>query len=400
MNIPRAKLVLPFTVLLAALIFGALILITAPEVESTPPDRQPQMVRTLEARPETVQLRVRSQGTVAPRTESALVPEVSGRVLWTSPILVSGGFFEIDEVLLRIDPQDYEIQVAKARAAVARATGELDHAQQHQERLDGLAARDIASPSQLDDARRSVRVAQAAADEARANLTQARRDLSRTEIRAPYAGRVREERVDVGQFISRGVSIATIYATDYVDIRLPIPDGQLAFLDLPLWSGKEPTPEGPEVLLHARFAGAEHSWSGRIVRTEGEIDAKSRMVHVVARVEDPYGVRDDGSTTPLAVGLFVRAEIAGPELRDIVVVPRSALRDGDSVLVLDEHDRLRRRYVEVILAYRDEILIRNVPVGARICISPLQVFVEGLRVRTAERDAAPGARDEAAGATS
>jgi len=385
MKIPRSKLVLPFSVLLAAGVFGVLLLITAPEVESTPPDRKPQMVRVMEARPGAVRHRVRSQGTVAPRTESALVPEVSGRVLWTSPTLVSGGFFERDEVLLRIDPQDYEIRVAKARAAVARALGELDHAEQSQKRLDELAARDVASPSQLDDVRRSVRVAQAALEEVRASLQQARRDLSRTEIRAPYTGRVRDERVDVGQFVTRGVSIATIYATDYVDIRLPIPDGQLAYLELPLWNGKEAVPEGPEVLLRAQFAGTEHSWSGRVVRTEGEIDAKSRMVHVVARVEDPYGIRSDESTAPLAVGLFVRAEIEGPEVQGVVVVPRAALRDGDSLLVLDEHDRLRRHEVEVLRADREEILVRGVAAGARICVSPLQVFVEGMRVRVADQ---------------
>ena len=384
MSFSRAKIVLPLSVLGVSLLFGALLLITAPKVESVPPDRQAAIVRVVEARPETVRLRVRSQGTVAPRTESALVPEVSGRVIETSPSLVSGGFFEEGDMLLRIDPRDYEIQLTKARASVARAEGELDHARQHQQRLDGLAARDIASPSQLDDARRGLRVATAVLDEARASREQARRDLTRSEIRAPYSGRVRDERVDVGQFVSRGTSIATIYATDYVDIRLPIPDEQLAFLDLPIWSGQGAVVAGPEVVLRARFAGAEHAWTGRIVRTEGEIDAKSRMVHVVARVEDPYRVRGEGSTAPLAVGLFVRAEIEGPEVRDVVVVPRGALRDGDSVLVMDEHDRLYRRKVEVVRLDGDEVLIRNVEAGARICVTPLQVFVDGMNVQAAE----------------
>jgi RND family efflux transporter MFP subunit len=343
-------------------------------------------VRVITARPESVQLVVRSQGSVAPRTESDLVPEVSGRVVWTSPSLVSGGFFEEGELLLRLDPLDYEIQVTKAKAAVARTEGELDHARQSRERQDGLAERDIASPSQLDEARRASRVAQAALDEAHASLAQARRDFARTEITAPYSGRVRDERVDVGQFVSRGDSIATIYATDYVEIRLPIPDDQLAYLELPLFRDKGGVAEEPEVSLRARFAGEEHTWTGRIVRTEGEIDARSRMVHVVARVEDPYGVKDQVSA-PLAVGLFVRAEIAGPEVGDVVVVPRSALRDDQSILVMDDEQRLRRRPVEVLRVDRDEVLVRGVPAGLRICISPLQVFVEGMRVQTLERGA-------------
>ncbi len=389
MRISRQKLVLPGAVLAGACVFALLLLITAPKVESLSPERQLLTVRVMQAKPASMRLIVRSQGTVAPRTESAVVPEVSGRVLWTSPALVSGGFFEEGELLLRIDPLDYEIRVTKTRAALARAEGELDHARQTRERLDGLAAREIASPSQLDDVRRNLRVAKASLDEAKANLTQARRDLARTEIRAPYSGRVRDERVDVGQFVSVGASIATIYATDYVDIRLPIPDSQLAYLDLPLFRSSDALAEGPEVVLHARFAGAEHSWTGRIVRTEGEIDSKSRMVHVVARVEDPYratgdSVTGDAVSAPLAVGLFVRAEIEGSEVRNVVVVPREALRDGNSILLLDDEDRLRRQPVEVLRVERDRVLVRDVPAGARICVSPLQVFVDGMRVRALE----------------
>jgi RND family efflux transporter MFP subunit len=389
MRISRQKLVLPGAVLSGACVFALLLLVTAPKVESMPPERQLLTVRVMHAKPASMRLTVRSQGTVAPRTESAVVPEVSGRVLWTSPALVSGGFFEVGELLLRIDPLDYEIRVTKTRAALARAEGELDHARQSRERLDGLAERDIASPSQLDDVRRNLRVAQATLDEAQANLTQARRDLARTEIRAPYSGRVRDERVDVGQFVSVGASIATIYATDYVEIRLPIPDSQLAYLELPLFRAGNALAEGPKVVLRARFAGADHSWTGRIVRTEGEIDTKSRMVHVVARVEDPYRMTGDSATgdavvAPLAVGLFVRAEIAGSEVRNVVVVPREALRDGNSILLLDDEDRLRRRPVEVLRIDRDRVLVRDVPVGARICVSPLQVFVDGMRVRALE----------------
>ena len=228
-------------------------------------------------------------------------------------------------------------------------------------------------------------MSEAARREARARVKRAQRDLERTEIVAPYAGRVREERVDVGQFVSRGVSVATVYAVDWAEVRLPLPDRELAFVDLPLARGPGEAPAaGPEVLLRAEFAGAPHTWNGRIVRTEGEIDARSRMLHAVARVEDPYGRNRDRARAPLAVGLFVEAEIQGRTLEDAVVLPRSALREGSRVLVVDDGDRLRFRAVEVLRAERDAIVIgTGLAPGERVCISPLQGAVDGMAVRVA-----------------
>jgi multidrug efflux pump subunit AcrA (membrane-fusion protein) len=207
---------------------------------------------------------------------------------------------------------------------------------------------------------------------------------------------VRDERVDLGQFVSRGASIGTIYATDFVEMRLPIPDAELAYLDLPLLQAR-PTPEGdppaeaPVVSIHARFAGAEHEWTGRIVRTEGEIDPKSRMVHVVARVENPYAVENDGRP-PLAVGLFVRAEIAGPRVAGVTVVPRSAMRGEDHLMVVDADSRLWLRAVDVLRVDGEDVLLRSrLAPGERVCVSPLQAVVDGMPVRViGEEPVVPG----------
>ena len=389
----KRKFVLPFVVVFVALLGAAALLATAPRVATTTPDRILPTVRVIRAEPGVVRLRVRSQGTVAPRTESELIPEVSGPVVWISPALVSGGFFEQAEPLLRIDRLDYQSNVAKARAALARAEGEQDHAVQNLARRERLSADDISSTSQLDDARRSARVSEAMLDEARVALEQAQRDLDRTEVRAPFSGRVRSEHVDLGQFVSRGSPVATLYATDFVEIRLPIPDRELAYLNLPSWRVGEPSTQGPEVSLRATFAGREHTWQGRVVRTEGEIDAKSRMVHVVARVENPYGIEEaDSARPPLAIGLFVRAEIEGPLADGITIVPRSALRDDRLLMVVDADDRMRLRDVDVMRIDREEVLIRTrLGAGERVCVSPLEVVVEGMRVRTVASDPADGA---------
>jgi RND family efflux transporter MFP subunit len=415
----KKKILVPILVFATCCLGAFALVATAPSVEQVSPERTITAVRTLDAKPQAVRLAVRSQGTVAPRTESTLVPEVSGRVIWVSPALVSGGFFAAGEPLLRIDPDDYEIALTRARAANLRAKSELDYAASELKRQQGLSERAVASSAQLSAARRAEQVARAGIAEAGAALEQAEHDLARTEIHAPYKGRVRSENVDAGQFASRGAPLATLYATDYAEIRLPIPDQQLAYLELPGLHGGS-SDEGPKVRLHASFAGQRHEWEGRVVRTEGEIDPRSRMVHVVARVEDPYGTgvqaRDseedaagdateeagsgDGATPtealvaasrprdarpPLAVGLFVEAEIEGPLVEEVIVVPRYAMRDESHLLVVDSDDRLRTREVEVLRIDRDDVLIRGaLSPGERICISPLQVVIEGMVVRPLE----------------
>jgi len=377
----RAKTLYPVLVLACGLVAAAVLIVTRPEAETQPREIPAPMVRVIEVQPEQVQLRVFTHGTVAPRSESDLVPEVSGPVVWVSPALASGGFFAKDEPLLRIDVRDYEADLERSRANLARARSEHSRAVKQLKRRKGLARQDVASASQLDDAENSERVTAALLSEARTAVSQAERDLARTEIRAPYDGRVREENVDVGQFVTRGARIARLYSVDFAEVRLPVPDDQLGFLDLPLLGRPtEDMPDLPEVLLRADFAGANHTWRGRIVRTEGEIDPKSRMVHVVGRVSDPYAPQ--GDRPPLAVGLFVEAEILGVERDGVFVLPRSALRGADRVLVVDAEERLRFRQVDVLRTSRDHTLIQaGLEAGERVCVSPLEVAVDGMRVR-------------------
>lgn len=381
------KVILPLAVLgVSGAIAGVLLSTTSP-VASRPVERMLRTVRTVPVEMRTVKLDVRSQGTVSPHAESELIPEVSGPVVWTSPALVSGGYFKKGAPLVRIDRADYEAAVKRSRAQLARAEGENEHAQRTLARQQDLAKRSVASDSELNDAERLARVAQAGLDEARVALDQAERDLERTEIRAPYTGRIRSEQVDVGQFLSRGQPFANAYATDFVEVRLPIADAQLAFLDLPYWHEDAPAEdELPRVTLRAKFAGRPQTWSGRIVRTEGEIDAKSRLVNVVARVEN------DGSAeqSPLPVGLFVQAQIEGREAEGVTVVPRQALRGPGSVLVIDADDRLRFRDVEVLrIEGEDVLIVGGLEGGERVCVSVLQAPVDGMQVRPVDDKEAP-----------
>jgi len=411
------KTLLPIAILSGALVVVALLFALQEPVEPRPTIVMVPVVRTVRAEPRAVKLTVVAHGTVVPRTESDLVPQVSGEVVWMSPSLVSGGFFEKGEPLVRIDRADYEAELESARAAVARARSQLSRARKERERQQRLADRSAASESNIDDAENSFQVAEATRREAFAHLGRTERDLDRTELRAPYAGRVREESLDVGQFVTRGAAVAKLYAVDHAEVRLLVPDRELAFIDLPLrWdrrrtsapellpeapdprpevdnadAGQAPAPKvapvppgsGPLVHLRAEFMGQHHEWLGRVVRTEGELDPKSRMVVLVARVEDPYGRKLGSSGPPLVVGLFVEAEIEGITLENVVVLPNTALSpEGDSVYVVDGQSRLRTRRVRVVRVESERVVIGDgLAAGERIAISPPRGAVDGMQVQ-------------------
>lgn len=392
------RVVVPLLIVVAGFGLAALLIATGPRIEHGTPGSLEPLVRVQTVTPRPVQMRASTHGTVVPRTESELVAEVAGRVVEISPQLVAGGFFAKGERLLRIDPLDYEFALEQARAGAARAESELANARRAHDRQVELRSRQMTSDAQVDDALNRLRLAEASLREATARVALARRDLERTTVLAPYDGRVRVKRVDLGQFVGRGGSIATIYATDYAEVRLPIHDGELRFLDIPLGSATLPHPVTVE--LTADFAGGTHTWLGEVVRSEGELDAGTRMIHLVARVPAPYAVSATGSDTgnaprnpagpPLAVGLFVRAEILGRTVDDVIALPRAALRgNGDQVYVVDAENRLRFRNVEVLRVVDEQAFISGgLASGERVCISSLGNALDGMPVRIVGADTA------------
>ena len=394
------KALLPL-VIVAAAGFGAVVMImNRPPVEILTPVVEPPGVRVHEVTLRDAPLSVTSQGTVRPRTESQLVPEIAGRVTWVAPSFAEGGFFEAGDVLVKIDPFDYEqalvsarSQLAQARLRLAEEEAEAEVAQREWDTLGRGDPRELAlRKPQLEDAQASVAAAEA-------GVERATRDLQRAEIVAPYAGRVRTKNVDIGQYVRVGDALSTVYAVDVAEIRLPLPDDELAYLDLPLsYRGVERQAQ-PDVTLRATFAGETHVWNGRIVRTESEIDSVSRMVHAVAEVEDPYAPGPNPNRPPLAVGMYVEAEIGGRTVRDVAVLPRQALRGRDQVLVVTPEDRLSFRAVEVLRTSTESVIVRaGLQAGELVVISPLDTPTDGMRVQLADADPDLLARRAAAGA--
>jgi RND family efflux transporter MFP subunit len=355
-------------------IFAALVATRDRPVTRDLPVSSP-LVRVMTATPEDLLLTVLARGTVAPRTESDIVAEVRGRVVWLSPDLVVGGIFDAGDPLLRLDDREFRIARDLARANVLLRESEARLAASEADRRRQLEQRGAASASDLDQFENRELVASASLAVARAALDQSELDYERTVVRAPFQGRVRERSVDVGRFVTPGTKLGRIFAVDYAEVRLPIQTDDLAFLDFELDGSGMGGVEGARVVLTGRLGGREFVWPARLDRVEAAIDDQTRMLHVVARVDDPYalgGVEPAGDTTaagalvaagqasaregarvpggasepdssrgprvPLPSGLFVTAEIEGREVSDVFVLPLMALRDGNRIFVAEAVD--------------------------------------------------------------
>lgn len=390
------KILLPLLVLAVGATGAYLLIRTRPAVERHETEIPPPLVTVTTVERGPVALDVASQGTAEPHTESTLVAQVAGRILEVSEDFAEGAFVDRGQWLVRIDPADYRLAVEQARSGVAagRVRLELEEAEARVAREEWRElGRGEPSPlalrqPQVDDAR-------AALASAEARLAQARLNLERTTVRAPFTGRLSAKQADVGQFVNPGTPLATVFATDWAQVRLPVPKDQLGFLELDLGEA-DLDGAGPAVELTAELGGEARRWRGRVVRTAGAIDPRTRMLDLFARVEDPYARRGGGASTPLPMGLFLEATIAGRTVPDAVVAPRSALTADDRLMVVetvDGEDRLRFVEVEILRRQGDTVVLgRGVEDGVRLPTSPLETPVDGMRLRTTAPDA-PDATD-------
>ena len=373
------KAIITIAVLLAAVAAAAGIIMSRPMPEQLTVSETTSAIRAMTVVKESLRLKIRSEGTVTPKTQTNVIPEIKGRVTWISPNLVVGGYFQAGDLLVTIDAADYEARTGLAQAQLLRAEAELEHKRFELQRLQTLIKDNLVSQSNLENAARAHKIAKANVIESKINLAQAERDLSRTKITAPFEGMVRSESIDIGQFVQQGAPIASIYSSDAVEVRLPIVNAQLAYLDpANLQRGELDPATAPMIRLTARYAGTSFVWRGQLARTEGEIDAQSRMITAVARVRQDNQSPD---VPPLQVGAFVAAEIEGQYLNDIVRLPRAALRPNSQVLIIDGDNRLRFRAVNVLRLENDFVLIDSgLESGEVVNLSPIQTVVDGMRV--------------------
>lgn len=374
-----------------------------------PPEKKDQIIvlpllNAVSVTSESVQMMVSGYGTVEPRSDVQVVPQVSGRIIRCHDQWVDGGFFKAGEPLIVIEDSDYRLAVQSAEAMVAQSSVALE---QEQAEAD-IARREWQklNPGQTPQSDLvfrgpQIKNAQAQLKAAQAQLAKAQLDMERTTISMPFDGRIVSTTVDNGQFVTAGAPVASVYRTDLVEIAVPLENTDLEWFNVPL-SMIDRRPDqynSSTAVVSADFAGKKYSWQGRAVRTEGKIDERSRQVQVVIQVDDPFKIDNGG--VPLVPGMFVKVEIRGRQLDDVIRVPRYAMHgEDDQVWVTRAPDSeiqrtssdgnqdkfaqktLRIVTVKVLRLDKEYAYIRQgLADGDIIVTSPLETVTDGMQIR-------------------
>ena len=381
-----SKITLPLIILSISAAIASLLILQKEPPRTVDSERPTMLVDVVRARSGSTQVVINAQGTVVPRTQTTMVSEVAGLITEVSPAFVAGGFFSKGDLLVRIDDRNYRAEVKRAEASVAAAQTKIDQETGLAEfaKTDWERARKLLNSSKAasDLALRKPQVLEAYAqlEFAKADLEKRQGDLDRTQIRAPYDGLVREKLADIGQFVNAGSPIAATFAIDVAEIRLPLPDKELPFLELE--NVVFEAGEGPKVNVSAVIGGQVNFWDGRIVRTEGVFDEKSRVLYVVAQIGDPYNRLNSRWTQPLRMGTFVKARIAGSDLDDVVRLPRSVLRGNSRVWTVTDENTLKPVEVSIVRSDEKYVFIGSGLLdGQLICTTLLDNPLPGTPVR-------------------
>ncbi len=366
------KIALPFLVLLVGAGATAALIASRKAPESVEPAVVGPLVESLDLQPTDMTVWVEGHGEVSAATRVEVLAEVAGRVISIHPRLAAGGRLKAGATIAQIDPRDYQLAVESARAVIASVETRLE-----QEHAEAAAARaewqDIdpeSTPPALLVREPQIRQLEAEKAAAAAQLARAELDLERTRLSVPFDAVVQAENVDPGQSLSRGRTVATLYGTRAVEVRVPLDDAELRWFELPSRDHK------PQVLVRADFAGEQRTWQGFVDRLEGEIDPQTRQVHVVVRVEGPFETQP-----PLLPGMFVDVAVEGKQLEGVFKIPRFALRPGDIVWAI-EGETLRTRTCDVVRTDRQFAYIRSeAATELSIITSTLDGVTDGMTVR-------------------
>ncbi|MDR4501819.1 MAG: efflux RND transporter periplasmic adaptor subunit [Nitrospirales bacterium] len=381
------RTVLPIGVLLIGVVTSLAVLANRSQPE--PDIQQPTIphVEVLEAQPQTVRLTVKSQGIAMPRTEIDLVTEVAGKVTRVHPSFAAGGFFSRGDMLIMVDPRDYQLAMIEAKSRLAEARRQLAQEEaQGDQALNEWHALGEGTPTPLALRKPQLAEMRAKVAAAKAELAKATLQRSRCVLTAPFDGRIRTKLVDVGQYIVPGETVARLYATDSAEVRLPVSMDELSFIDVsssyrPSGQRSDQSRAMPTVTLSAMVGGTTARWEGRIIRAESALEPTTGQLFLVARVPNPFAAHDN--QPPLLPGTFVQANIEGRERPGIFILPPSAINTtSNEVMIVDHDNRVAVRQLDVLKQEPDRILVRGgLQAGDRIVLSGIDVPVDGIEVQ-------------------
>jgi RND family efflux transporter MFP subunit len=389
-NMTKPSGLIQFLLVVVVVIVGILIAVAFIKMKK-PPQRQVQtvlapLVKVEHLDRKDIKMIISGYGTVTPKLEVEIVPQVSGKVVWVNPQFKAGGFIRKGELIFKIDPRDYDLAVRQANAAVAEAQVMLDL-----EKAEAKIAKEEwrqLHPNEEPDSplvfrEPQIRQAEARLESANAVLATAELNLERTQLSLPIDAVIMNERVDHGQYVMTGQSVGAAYGIESMEIEVPLEDKELAWFSIPestiSVNGSNSRAKGAVARVQADFAGVSNVWQGSVVRTTGQIDKMSRLISVVVEVSEPF--KDSSSKPPLLPGMFVEVLIEGRVLKNAVAIPRDAMHNNNEVWVV-KNDQLHVQPLEIVRADKDFAYADSgLDDGDMIIVSSLDAVTEQMKVR-------------------
>ena len=379
---------MPFAIILVAVFLFGIVKAMAPKPAKKPVVIKAPLVEVMAIEREDITFKVLSQGSVFPRTETSLISEVSGMVVDVSDKFKVGGYFKKGEQLLAIDDITYQVALIQAQSrldsAQANVIEENARTQQAEEEW-LLTGKPLAQAPVLAIRKPQQKKAKADLLSAQANVKAAKFKLHRTKIVAPYDALIKSKMVDIGQYVSTGTQLAISFAVDYAEIRLPIKQRDVAFLNLPRINKKSELASFVDISY--QIAGVNHLWKSRLTRYEGVVDSRSRVHYVIAKIDDPYALEASSNHDELHIGTFVNAVISGKVLNNLVVIPRGAIYGANSLYLVDKDNKLQITTINILRTdSQNAYTLDDFPDDNRIVLTKLLSPLQGMELRISGED--------------
>jgi len=379
----------PIVVAIFAFAFFVAFLLNVfkPEAEKKVVQSEPPLAEYVVATLKSTAVPVISQGSVKAKTEIKLIAEVSGRIIHMAQLKFDGGFFNKGDLLLNIDDTDYRLAMSRAQAQLAAAKQQLIkveiEAGQAKYDLQQIG-RDPSKSSAYALRKPQLAEAQASLKAAQADVQIARLQMQRTQVIAPFNGRVVSKQVDIGQYVTAGTLLADIYSTQTVSVRLPLSLQQTELLGVKLRDNQNLL-DSLKIKLFAEYASKKYEWDAQFSHTEGEIDIRNRLVYLVVQVKDPYEKQPQFvDRPPLTPGMFVKAKLSGVE-KKLFKLPRAVLRYNSTVWLLDADNKLHIKPVEVLTKDREFIYLETgLQQGDRVVVNAIDFPLNGMQLAPAK----------------
>lgn len=325
------------------------------------------------------EVKIKSTGTTTPITQTILTSEVGGEVIYRSKKFSEGSSVIIGEILAKIDDTDLQLQyknallqLASAEVQFAVQQAEAEIAQEAWKQVGEGAAQDLTAKKP------QLKQAKAALEVAKAQVQSAEKKLNKTEITAPYTGRIKDINIDLGSTILPGQPVGSMYTSNEIEVTLSIKDSDLRFLDIPM-DGRKLNPDQKSlVVIKSLYKGEMQEWSGNLERVDGVIDPMTRMIKLIANFKNNF-IEDTKPILP--IGLFVEAEVSGKRLIDVFMIPNTALTPNGELLVVNQDNTLEIRKVKIITKMKDHIIVKKeIKAGERVVVSKLSIATNGMLV--------------------